>query len=43
MESRRMGYGEADLLTSYSALTASDLAPACIYVAAYPEEIEAAI
>ena len=39
----RMGYSEADLLTSYPALTASDLAHAWIYAAAYPEEIEAAI
>jgi uncharacterized protein (DUF433 family) len=43
VESRRMGYGEADLLTSYPMLTASDLAHAWIYAAAYPEEIEAAI
>ncbi|MFQ4139442.1 DUF433 domain-containing protein [Nodosilinea sp. PGN35] len=43
VEARRAGYSDADLLTSYPSLTASDLANAWIYAAAYTDEIEAAI
>ncbi|HZG37345.1 MAG TPA: DUF433 domain-containing protein [Nodosilinea sp.] len=43
VEARRGGYSEADLLVSYPTLTASDLANAWLYAAAYAEEIEAAI
>jgi len=43
IHARRIGYSEADLLSSYPTLTAADLANAWIYTKAYPEEIEAAI
>lgn len=43
VEAHRDGYSDADLLASYPTLTASDLANAWIYAAAYDEEIEAAI
>jgi uncharacterized protein (DUF433 family) len=43
VEARRQGYSETDLLKSYPMLTASDLAHAWIYAAAYSEEIEDAI
>lgn len=43
IEARRMGYSEADLLTSYPSLTATDLAHAWAYAAAAPNEIEAEI
>lgn len=43
VEARQLGYSETDLLISYPGLTASDLAHAWIYAAAYPEEIAAAI
>jgi uncharacterized protein (DUF433 family) len=43
VEARRLGYSEADLLTSYPTLTATDLTQAWIYAETYPEEIEAAI
>jgi uncharacterized protein (DUF433 family) len=43
VEARRGGYSDADLLASYPTLTASDLANAWIYAAAYGEEIETEI
>lgn len=43
VEARRNGYSEADLLTSYPSLSATDLANAWVYAEAYPEEIETAI
>ncbi len=43
VEARRLGYSEADLLTSYPSLTATDLAQAWAYAAAVPDEIEAEI
>ncbi|GAP98182.1 DUF433 domain-containing protein [Leptolyngbya sp. NIES-2104] len=43
VEARRLGYSEADLLTSYPSLTATDLAHAWAYAAAAPSEIEAEI
>ncbi len=43
VEARRLGYSEADLLTSYPTLTANDLTQAWIYAETDPEEIEAAI
>jgi uncharacterized protein (DUF433 family) len=43
VEARSLGYSEADLLTSYPTLTATDLAQAWIYAEAHPEEIAAAI
>jgi uncharacterized protein (DUF433 family) len=43
VEARSLGYSEADLLTSYPSLTATDLPQAWIYAAAHPEEIATAI
>lgn len=43
VESRRIGYSEADLLTSYPTLSATNLANAWAYAAAFPAEIEAEI
>jgi uncharacterized protein (DUF433 family) len=43
VESQRIGYSEADLLTSYPTLSATNLANAWAYAAAFPDEIEAAI
>lgn len=43
VEACRAGYSDADLLASYPTLTASDIANAWIYAAAYADEIEAAI
>jgi uncharacterized protein (DUF433 family) len=43
VESQRIGYSEADLLTSYPTLSATNLANAWAYVAAFPDEIEAEI
>jgi hypothetical protein len=40
---RRIGYIEADLLTSYPTLSATNLANAWAYAAAFPDEIEAEI
>ena len=43
VESRRIGYSEADLLTSYPTLSASNLANAWAYATAFSDEIEAEI
>lgn len=43
VEDRRIGYSEADLLTSYSSLSATDIANAWAYAEAFPDEIEAEI
>ncbi len=43
VEARRLGYSDADLLTSYPTLTAIDLANAWAYTEFHPEEIELAI
>jgi uncharacterized protein (DUF433 family) len=43
VESQRIGYSEADLLTSYPTLSATNLANAWAYTAAFPDEIEAEI
>jgi uncharacterized protein (DUF433 family) len=40
VESQRIGYSEADLLTSYPTLSATNLANAWVYAAAFPDEIE---
>ena len=39
-QARRLGTGEAELLSNYPALTAEDLANAWAYVRAHPEEID---
>jgi uncharacterized protein (DUF433 family) len=43
VESRRIGYSEADLLISYPTISATNLANAWAYAAAFPDEIEAEI
>ena len=43
VEARRLGYSDADLLTSYPTITARDLTNAWGYAEAYPDEIELAI
>ena len=44
MESfRRLGMNESRLLDNYPTITATDLANAWTYVAAFPDEIEIAI
>jgi uncharacterized protein (DUF433 family) len=43
VESRRIGYSEYDILSSYPTISATDLANAWAYAAAFPEEIEAEI
>ncbi|HEY9852474.1 MAG TPA: DUF433 domain-containing protein [Leptolyngbyaceae cyanobacterium] len=43
VEARRIGYSEADLLTSYPSLSATDLANAWAYAEAFPDEIETEI
>ncbi|MBD6620989.1 DUF433 domain-containing protein [Komarekiella sp. 'clone 1'] len=43
VESRCLGYSDADLLTSYPTITATDLANAWVYAEAHPDEIESAI
>jgi uncharacterized protein (DUF433 family) len=43
VESRRMGYSEADLLNSYPTLSATDIANAWTYAEAFPDEIETEI
>lgn len=43
VEARRIGYSEADLLTSYPSLTATDLAHAWTYAAVAVDEIETEI
>jgi uncharacterized protein (DUF433 family) len=40
VESRRLGYSEADLLISYPSLSARDIAIAWAYAEAFPDEIE---
>ena len=43
VESKRVGYTEADLLISYPTISATNLANAWAYAAAFPNEIEAEI
>ncbi|MEG4286184.1 DUF433 domain-containing protein [Microcoleus sp. A006_D1] len=43
VEARRIGYSEADLLTSYPLLSATDIANAWVYAEAFPDEIETEI
>ncbi len=43
VESRQIGYSEVDILISYPTISATDLANAWVYAAAFPEEIEAEI
>ena len=43
VESKRVGYSEADLLISYPTISATNLANAWAYAAAFPNEIEAEI
>lgn len=43
VESKRIGYSEADLLTSYPTISATDIANAWAYAAAFSDEIEAEI
>jgi uncharacterized protein (DUF433 family) len=43
VEARRLGYSEADLLTSYPSVSATDLANAWAYAEAFAEEIETEI
>ena len=43
VEARRIGYSEADLLTSYPSLSATDLANAWAYAEAFSHEIETGI
>jgi uncharacterized protein (DUF433 family) len=43
VESRRIGYSEADLLTSYPTLSATNLVNAWAYATAFSDEIEAEI
>jgi uncharacterized protein (DUF433 family) len=43
VESQRIGYSEADLLTSYPTISATNLANAWAYAAAFHDEIEAEI
>lgn len=43
VEARRLGYSDADLLTSYPTITAIDLANAWGYAKAHADEIELAI
>lgn len=40
VQARRVGYSEADLLTSYPSLSATDLANAWAYAEAFSDEIE---
>lgn len=43
VEASRLGYSEADLLTSYPSLSATDLANAWAYAEAFSDEIETEI
>lgn len=43
VEARRLGYSDADLLTSYPTITATDLANAWAYAESHPNEIALAI
>ena len=40
VEAHRLGYSDADLLTSYPTITATDLANAWVYTAAHTDEID---
>jgi len=40
VEARRLGYSDADLLTSYPTIKATDLANAWVYAAAHEDEID---
>jgi uncharacterized protein (DUF433 family) len=43
VEARRMGYSEADLLTSYPSISATDIANAWAYTETFADEIETEI
>ncbi|MEH1877096.1 DUF433 domain-containing protein [Nostoc sp.] len=43
VEARRLGYSDADLLTSYPTITATDLVNAWVYAEAHRNEIKLAI
>lgn len=43
VEARRLGYSEADLLTTYPSIEATDIANAWAYAEAFPDEIETEI
>jgi uncharacterized protein (DUF433 family) len=43
VEARSIGYSEADLLTSYPSLSATDIANAWVYAEAFSDEIETEI
>jgi uncharacterized protein (DUF433 family) len=43
VEAHRIGYSEADLLTSYRLISATDIANAWAYAEAFPDEIETKI
>ncbi|MBK1990520.1 DUF433 domain-containing protein [Sphaerospermopsis aphanizomenoides BCCUSP55] len=43
VQGRHLGYSDADLLTSYPSITATDLANAWVYAEAHADEIELAI
>ncbi|MEH2170739.1 MAG: DUF433 domain-containing protein [Nostoc sp.] len=43
VEAHHLGYSDADFLTSYPTITATDLANAWVYAKAYPDEIKLAI
>jgi uncharacterized protein (DUF433 family) len=43
VEARRIGYSEADLLTSYPSLSATDIANAWVYAENFTDEIETEI
>jgi uncharacterized protein (DUF433 family) len=43
VEARRLGYSDADLLTSYPSITATDLANAWVYAESHSDEINLAI
>lgn len=43
VEARRIGYTEADLLTSYPSVSATDIVNAWAYAEAFPHEIETEI
>ncbi|MBD2301483.1 DUF433 domain-containing protein [Nostoc sp. FACHB-87] len=43
VEARRLGYSDADLLTSYPSISATDLANAWVYAKAHSDEIELVI
>ncbi|BBD60000.1 hypothetical protein NIES2109_27930 [Nostoc sp. HK-01] len=43
VEARRLGYSDADLLTSYPSISATNLANAWVYAKAHSDEIELVI